>query len=167
VVNKGLELYLSNDGMSVFQNMPLSQTTVKLSILLSFALLLSSAMADETLTTSLLMQPSHGQDQMQTTSTTSPEDPTHFIARQPSILDELLNWQVPDLTQNDPSIATPKQYVASCNMLCSVGWEEDITTSTFTKRKVLRCNTANLTKIEFDEDKECDTVSGVCQRVLE
>ena len=51
----------------------------------------------------------------------------------PSILDELLNWQIPDLTQGDPTIATPKQFTASCNMLCSVGWEEDITASTFTK----------------------------------
>jgi hypothetical protein len=85
-----------------------------------------------------------------------------------SILDELLRWQVPDLTQlSDPTIAAPKQYLASCNMLCSVGWEEDLTTApTFTKRKVLRCSTANLTPIQFDAVTECDAESGYCQRVL-
>ena len=84
----------------------------------------------------------------------------------PSILDELLNWQIPDLTQGDPSIATPKQFTASCNMLCSVGWEEDITASTFTKIKKLRCNTANLLPIEF-APSECDPDTGTCSRVLE
>jgi hypothetical protein len=84
----------------------------------------------------------------------------------PSILDELLNWQIPDLTQGDPTIATPKQFTASCNMLCSVGWEEDITASTFTKIKMLRCNTVNLSPIEFAPN-ECDPDSGMCSRVLE
>jgi hypothetical protein len=84
-----------------------------------------------------------------------------------SILDELLRWQVQDLTQlSDPTIAAPKPYLASCNMLCSVGWEEDLAAPTFTKRKVLRCSTANLAPIQFDAATECDAESGFCQRVL-
>ena len=96
-----------------------------------------------------------------------PLDPPAATPLPSSILDELLRWQVPDLTQlSDPTIAAPKQYLASCNMLCSVGWEEDLAAPTFTKRKVLRCSTANLTPIQFDAATECDAESGYCQRVL-
>lgn len=96
--------------------------------------------------------------------------PTPVLDNQPqpdSILDELQKWQVPDLTQlSDPTIAAPKQFVASCNMLCSIGWEEDITAPTFTKHKVLRCSTVNLVPIQFDAETECNAETGFCQRVL-
>ena len=82
-----------------------------------------------------------------------------------SILDELLNWQVPDLTY-DPSIVPPKQFAASCSMLCSVGWEDDMSTSPFTRMKIMRCSTKNLTAVEFNAD-ECNEESGACSRVLE
>ncbi len=85
----------------------------------------------------------------------------------PSILDELLNWQVPDMTMNDdPSIVPPTQFAASCDALCSIGWEDDMTTSPYTRRKTVRCKSMNLTKIDFLAE-ECDSDSGSCTRVLE
>lgn len=85
-----------------------------------------------------------------------------------SIVEELLNWYIPDSipANNDADVVPPMQYASTCNMLCSVGWEEDITSTVFAKRKVLRCKTVNLTKIEFDAE-ECDTTTGICSRVLE
>ena len=84
-----------------------------------------------------------------------------------SIVEELLNWYIPNLVQNnDADAIPPMQYASTCNMLCSIGWEEDLTPSDFTRNKVLRCKTVNLTKIEFDPD-ECIAETGTCSRVLE
>ncbi len=85
----------------------------------------------------------------------------------PSILDELLNWQVPDMTANDdPTAVPPTQFAASCDALCSIGWEDDMTTSPYTRRKTVRCKSMNLTKINFLAE-ECNSESGSCTRVLE
>jgi hypothetical protein len=83
-----------------------------------------------------------------------------------SIVEELLNWYIPILNLDDANAVAPMQYASTCNMLCSVGWEEDLTSSDFTRNKVLRCKTVNLTKIEFEPD-ECNDESGTCSRVLE
>lgn len=84
-----------------------------------------------------------------------------------SIIEELLRWQIaPIVTTKDPSIVQPKTFAATSNMLCSVGWEDDLSSNEFTKRKVLRCRPVQLANIAFDPS-ECDADTGVCSRVLD
>jgi hypothetical protein len=82
-----------------------------------------------------------------------------------SIVEELLRWQATPIIV-DPSAAEPMQFAATSNMLCSVGWEEVVDSSEFTKKKVLRCKPVQLTNIAF-ESSECEADTGICSRILE
>ncbi len=107
-------------------------------------------------------------------NTTSFSTPSNKTLGTLSIFEELLNWQIPTDASDSP--IPPIKFASTCNMLCSIGWEEVIHNNYYNhdnnnqealeKRKVLRCKTVQLQPVNFEAD-ECDEEGTICTRVLE